>query len=87
MFTVLEPEAQAPEVYRNTPFEHLLTADAGQLVVMCTIPIPAAQAWVVKAGTVQVGAPLPGWMAVRPNVPRPTPEADPGFEQPATPLA
>jgi len=62
---LVEPEVQVSEVYRNTPFEYLTTADAGQLVVTCTKVIPAARPWVAKGGIVQVTAPLPNWMAAR----------------------
>ena len=85
MFTVMEPDGQAPEIYRNTPFEHLTTADPGQ-VVICTVFVPAAQTWVAKGGAVHVGALLPNWMATRLNVALPTPAVDLVFEQPAAPL-
>ena len=86
MFTVMEPDIQVPEVYRNTPFEHVTTAEAGQVVVVCTVFVAAPQAWVAKAGAVQSKAPLPSWIAVRPHAPPSTPLAELIFELPATPL-
>ncbi len=67
MFTILEPETQAPEVYRNTPFEHVLTADIGQLIVICTTPL-APQGWITTTGLIQLASRLPGWMP-QANVP------------------
>jgi len=82
MFTVMEPEIQTPEVYRNTPFEHVSTAETGQLIVVFTIPISPVQGWVSQAGLVRVVTPIPGWMGV---VAMPRPQV-PVFEQPAEPL-
>ena len=68
MFTVTEPQIQAPEVYRSTPFEYLMTAEPGHTVVTCTILISAEQRWVAKT------APFPDWMGLRLNTPRPIPQ-------------
>jgi len=85
MFTVMEPETQAPEVYRNTPFEHVLTADIGQLIVICTTPLAAPRGWIATTGMIQVANPLPGWMP-QANVPTPQPPLPgPVLEHPAAP--
>lgn len=76
MFTVQDPEVEAQEVYRNTPFEHATTADAGQIVVTCSTPIHIVQGWMAKAGTVRVGAPLPNWIGMSPAAPSPSPAVE-----------
>jgi hypothetical protein len=59
---LLEPEAQVPEIYRNTPFEFAQTAEAAQILVTCGKPIPSARPWGGKVGTVEIKPPLPKWM-------------------------
>jgi len=59
---LLEPEAQVPEIYRNTPFEYVQTAEAAQVLVACSKPIPSARPWVAKGGTVSIKPSLPKWM-------------------------
>ena len=58
-----EPEIQAPEVYRSTPFEHLQTANPAQMVMTCTRPVTSASQWLSKAGSVEVKPSLPSWMS------------------------
>ena len=82
MFSVLEPEVQAPEIYRNTPFEHLMTAE-GRQVVICAVFVPVAQTWIATGGTVQSTPVLPNWMSARLKVTVPPPAGD--LEQPAAP--
>ena len=65
MSTVQDPEIQTQEVYRNSPFEHITTADAGQIIVTCSTPIHVAQGWMTKAGSVRVGTTLPSWMGMQ----------------------
>jgi hypothetical protein len=60
--TLLEPHAQAPEIHRNSPFEYVQTAEAGQVVEACSKPIPSARPWVAKGGSVAVKPALPTWM-------------------------
>jgi hypothetical protein len=74
MFRALEPQAGDLEVYRNTPYEHLSTAGAGQLIVICTAPISAPAGWVTKAGFVRFSASFPGWMP-RSDIAHPAPSA------------
>ncbi len=60
----LGPEVKAPEIYRNSPFEYLLTAEMGQVHVVCAKPLSAAQQRVAKVGTIQITPSLPAWMTV-----------------------
>ena len=60
----LEPEVKAPEIYRNTPFEYVLTAEMGQAHIACAKLLPAGQLRVARASTVQISPPLPAWMTV-----------------------
>jgi hypothetical protein len=65
----LRPEVTAPEIYRNSPFEYLLTADMVQVRVAYAKPLPAPQQQVTKAGAAQTAPSLPAWMtATQPGV-------------------
>lgn len=63
---LLAPEAQAPEVYRHTPYEYALTAEPVQSVMTCGEAIPSPQSWVKTAGRVERKPVLPQWMTSRP---------------------
>jgi hypothetical protein len=71
----LGSEVKAPEIYRNSPFEYVLTAEMGQAQVVYAKPLPAAQQRVIKVATVQIAPPLPAWMSV----------AQPGVKDKTTP--
>lgn len=83
VFNVMEPDAEVPEVYRSSPFEHATTAEAEQLLMACTEIMPSSEAWVAVAGFVRVAPPLPGWMAGRSNA---RAAAQSPFEQVLAPL-
>ena len=56
------PQTKAPEVYRNTPFEYVLTAEPRQLVEIHTQLIPSNAAWVAVMVPLERKPPLPQWM-------------------------
>ena len=76
MSTVQDPETQAQEVYRNTPFEHVATADAGQTVLTCSTPIHIAQGWMIRAIPARAVTPLPNWMGGQPEPARLSPAVE-----------
>jgi hypothetical protein len=55
-------DAQAPEVYRSSPFEYMVTAEPAHVVVKCSEPIPSARVWVKKDAKVERVPALPVWM-------------------------
>lgn len=62
MFTEL---TENREVYRNTPFEHVSTADPGQIFMTCSTPVHVEQGWTATAGILRVNPPLPQWLGVQ----------------------
>jgi hypothetical protein len=55
-------DAQAPDVYRSSPFEYVVTAEPGHVVVKCSEHISSARVWVKKDAKVQRVPALPVWM-------------------------
>lgn len=62
--SVAEPKERAPEVYRSTPFEYMMTAEALQFLLTCTQRVPTTGAWTDNPGTLEHLPPLPDWMRV-----------------------
>jgi hypothetical protein len=58
---------QAPEIYRNTPFEYVLTAEAVQISGTAAKPMASTGAWVTKGGSIDRKPPLPRWMPPTPE--------------------
>jgi hypothetical protein len=61
------PDTQAPEVYRSSPFEYVVTAEPLQIVVTCGEAIPWARPWVKKEAKLERVPSLPQWMARPPQ--------------------
>jgi hypothetical protein len=59
-----EPETQAPEIYRNSPFEYVQTAEASQGLIAGARPLRPVGAWSARRGRVEITPPVPQWMSV-----------------------
>jgi hypothetical protein len=62
-FLQTKPEAKAPEVHRNTPFELDRTADPAHAIMTAARPIPPLGVWTKRAGTSETHPAVPAWMA------------------------
>lgn len=80
MFTVVEREAESPEVYRSTPFEHFSTAEAGQVVGVFATPILAGRTSVAQGQVSGLDPAVPSWIDVRLKNPRPAAQPVGPFE-------
>jgi hypothetical protein len=58
----LQPEAKAPEIHRNTPFEHDRTADPVHAIMSAARAIPPLGVWAKRAGTSETHPAVPAWM-------------------------
>lgn len=56
--SIIEGQIKATEVYRNTPFEHMLTAEPLQLTFRCAWRVAAAGVRIQTVGAVKSEAPL-----------------------------
>lgn len=59
-----EPEAQAPEIHRNSPFEYVQTAEGSQTLIAAARQLRPAGTWMTRRGTVEIKPAVPQWMAV-----------------------
>ena len=61
---IIPSQPVAPEIYRSSPFEYVLTAEASQIVGSCSKPVPLTGPWMMKVGGVQTTPALPKWMSL-----------------------
>ena len=66
MASVLDPPAASPEIYRNSPFQYAVTAQAGVMTVVFTHPVAQSRNVPVRERTVTVPR-VPSWLTPPPQ--------------------